>query len=975
MTEKVKKKRSLFGKLLIICSILLLTAVLGSVVAYFAGRYAFNRYFEHWGEKLVNLEERGLLSKEYGAGWQDVLAEKAMELEARRITEGEHDEMDQVKVVDGITLADYPSLSVVKLLSEIREYSNTIQISDRNGQSIASIKTNHQRARIEEFPPTLIKALVAAEDQNFYTNDLGIEYDSFVRAGLMAIQRSIFSFRRATPRGTSTITQQVAKLFISRLDEAGQRQVSTNVDRKVRELRLAVAMRKLYSADEILEVYMNHCVTSDYGLIGFKDIARGLLNKELHELTDAECVYLARMVKWGRNVNSRIVSQCRIDMPRIAAALGWDEEKQEEVLSEIENLTFSRPNRVTAEHGPLVDLANEFWLQTLRREGSTEQQLREMDLINPNSLVRRKGNLNIQLTIDLPLQRKLEELVDNRGYGQDTIITTEIRIGSYGENITLDSKPQDTIRKQSIITEPTDFSEPGSSYITTLQPGDTLLQNIRYRNLGKNEYRRSVFNYQRRPGHVDGQYYAYSIMDSRTGELLAYYSRDKLGSRLTGLLRNRTPNGSALAKPIINALNYDLGVFKPYSKWTDAKPVTEDVPWRREINYRGGTPVGVIFEETSVRGRGYPVHNYSRSLEGCQYVFDHLNTSNNILGVETIYRLNQQLFKQGEIAPDAFPLVNLLYRIGAYSKLRDELKLNYVTGVRVYRELSRIVGAEVDTIRSGNSRMVVSDSLYSVALGTLEMSLYEQMHLFNVLYNNEIIEKPAQRPSLVIKSIELNNNPVAVRDTIRRYRPFSDINNIRPTLLGLHKRLVSHRWDGLTDYDIAYTPDFNDPVYSYAHFHQDAYYINEPISNFAKSGTTDRIFRPFNVEPSSQERTNYGLWNAVIRVDMSKIRGSGPTEIRDLTVACIGETNQHYTGSRDGKSLHKFLTMGLLHKGGIKAPNGFYSQYENYLHRVTPETEDCSVPGKTTEDEIIQTETETESGDDYSEEVILREIN
>ena len=48
-------------------------------------------------------------------------------------------------------------------------------------------------------------------------------------------------------------------------------------------------------------------------------------------------------------------------------------------------------------------------------------------------------------------------------------------------------------------------------------------------------------------------------MDSRTGKLLAYYSKDKLGSRLACLLRNRTPNGSLTAKPIFNALNFDLG--------------------------------------------------------------------------------------------------------------------------------------------------------------------------------------------------------------------------------------------------------------------------------------------------------------------------------------------------------------------------------------------------------------------------------
>jgi membrane peptidoglycan carboxypeptidase len=156
---------------------------------------------------------------------------------------------------------------------------------------------------------------------------MGIEFESFVRAFLNAIKESVFKFRIVTPRGTSTITQQVAKLFISKLDEKGMRIISKSVDRKKRELQLAVALRKMYPAEDILEVYLNHCVTSDYGMIGCKDIARGLFDKELKDLSDAECVYLARMVKWGRNYKAKISTQCKIDMPRMARCWGGDLKK------------------------------------------------------------------------------------------------------------------------------------------------------------------------------------------------------------------------------------------------------------------------------------------------------------------------------------------------------------------------------------------------------------------------------------------------------------------------------------------------------------------------------------------------------------------------------------------------------------------------------------------------------------------------
>ncbi|MFP4165266.1 MAG: transglycosylase domain-containing protein [Chitinispirillaceae bacterium] len=938
-----KKKKSFLRKFLTFIIVLLIIVAAGSYPAYLGARYAFNRYFEHWGDKLVNLEKRGLLSTEFGAGWQDILMDQAMSKEAKRILKGEEEKKKiAVRVVDGITLADYPSLSVVKMLSEITEYSNTIRITDRKDRLITRIKTNHQRAPIDKFPQVLITALIAAEDQDFRDNEYGFEFDSFVRAGLRAIQRSIFSLSAKTPRGTSTITQQVAKLFISRLDDAGHRRVETTIQRKIRELRLAVALRKMYTPDEILEVYMNHAVTSDYGLIGYKDIANGLFGKELNELTDAECIYLARMVKWGRNVKSKIAAQCRIDMGRMGDALRWSQEKREKVLGEIDNLTFSRPKRIQGDHGPLVDLANEFWLKTLRQNGSSEEQIKQMDLIDPNSLVRRKGNLKIKLTIDLPLQKMLEQMVKNRGFGSDTTILSEARIGSYGEDVTLGYQPEDTIRNRWILSDTIEFSEPGSSFTVTLFPGDTVLRNIRYTKQGKNNYRRSVFYYNRRPTKVDGQYFAYSMMCSKTGKLLAYYSRDRLGSRLNCLLKNRTPNGSAVAKPILNALNFDLGEFKPYSRWTDSLAIRDSVPWSRKINYYRDRPIGVIYDNSAVRGRGYKVHNHSRKFDGCKHVFDHLTNSNNILAVETIYRLNRQLYNDGDIAPGAFPLINFFYRIGALSRIRDKLELDHVTGVRVYKELCRVAGIPVDTIYSGNSKRPIPDKMYSVALGTLEMSLYEQMHMFNILYNNDLIEKPSDHPSLVIESVHLNGKPVALNDTIRRYHPFSDINNIRPTLLATHNRLVGHTWEGLRDYDITFQSDTSDPIYTSEEFDEDAFYLDDPLANFGKSGTTDDILRPFNVDAVSDKRTNYCLWNAVLRLDLSRMAGGGESEVRDVTIACVGEGNRKYTGSRDGKSMHKYLTAGLLRNAGIKAANGYYTQYENYLRRVTPASEDCS---------------------------------
>lgn len=938
----MKKKGSLKKIILIACISAAGLILVSAYPSYILARYFFNRYFETWGDRLVSLEERRLLSREFGAAWKDVIADEAMEREADRIIEDKSQiGGDSVSIVDGVAVRDYPSLSIIRRLNEIQEYSNTIEITDRKGREIAVIRTNHRRGKIGEFPPVLIKALVAAEDANFYSNNLGFEFNSYVRAFIRAVFNSIKSLRLSKPRGTSTITQQVAKLFISDVDEEGRRIVSGTVDRKIREMRISAALRKIYKPEEILEVYLNHCVTSDYGLIGYKDISNGLLNKSLSDLSDAECVYLARMVKWGRNIHARISRQCRLDMPRIAEDMGWGRDKQAEVLAEIDTLSFFKPKQIQTQYGQLVDLANEFWLKILRKTQKDYEDYSSMDIINPNSLIRNKGNLKIKLTIDLPLQKELERLVKNRGYGQDTVIVTDVRIGSFGEDVSLNKKPQDTLRMLSVIDTLQKFSEPGSEFITSLMPGDTLVTNIRYAKTGPGKWRRSRYYYSRRPIKVDGQYFAYCILDSKTGKMLAYYSRDRIGSRLACLLQNRVPNGSSTAKPIFNALNFDLGIFQPYSKWSDSLPVDEDVPWKRKIEKRVGKPGWeVVFEHSSVRGRGYRMNNHEYVLDGCQYVFDHLAASNNILGVETVYRLNCSLFDDaGRPLKEAFGLSQFFYRIGAFNRIKNELKLKAVTGVRVYKELARIVGVDVDSMVSYGKRVPVSDSLYSVGLGTLELTLLEQAHLYNMLYGNSLIENPAGHPGLFIDTIVLNEMGIDLGevDTVRRCHPFSDPNNLRPTYLGMHKRLVSNIWDGLVEYDIPYTEEKVADFYISDEYNPDMFALREPLSNYAKSGTTDDMLRPFNVDVTSGERTNYGQWNAVIRVDLAKLDGGGEPEVMDITIACIGECNTHYTGARDGKSLHKYVSRDLLKRAGTPSREGFFKKYEDYIRRVTPE--------------------------------------
>ncbi len=916
--------------------ILLIIILISPFILYFGGERFSWWYADRWADKLIKLDEENLLSTQFGAAWQDIVYDDRYR-EQMGLINGDTISTE-VPIVKGVPVEDYPAISVIERLNSIDEYSNEILILDRNELEIARIQTDHRRVSYDSVPQTLILSIIAAEDGNFFENDHGFEYYSFVRAAGMSVIQTIKTGEKHSPRGTSTVTQQVGKMLVSQLDSKGQRYVSRSVDRKLRELRLAAALRKKYTAEEIMEVYLNHCVTSSYGLIGVADVSEGLFHKPIGEVSDAEAVYIARMVKWGVNVPDKIKFQCHIDMPRIQERMEWSDEYRDSVLSEIDSLTFEKPRMVDTEQGHLVDLANIYWLKFLESEGYSEEEQLEVDLLDPSSLIRKKGNLTIQLTIDLPLQNFLSEQIEERGY-IDSMIVTDLRIGSEADTIVGEIPTTTHPRWQPrVLTETEQFSDPGATYYTEVDSGDTIYTNISYdrgrrgTQLEEGLYRK-VSRYYRRSEVYTEQYYSYGILDSKTGELRAYSSRDRIGSGCAGLFYRPVPNGSSTIKPILYTLLYDLGIFDAHDKWDDRTEVLDSVPWKRTMSFsRADSSRGTGYFQNTNNGRPYRVKNHGNVIEGEQYIYDQLTRSNNILAVEALYRLNGVVFDEnGNLNRDHFQIGQLFTRLGIYDKMRLQFAGEEITGVRVIKEIARIVGAEVDSVSSMGNRYELPDDQYSVALGTMEMPLLQQAHLFNMLYDNTLIQNPADHISLYVKSITVNKRKydMDTLDQIVRYTPLGvhgNKSNLRPTQLGLFWRLRETGYDiPIPDYTGRRVDDTSAVALS-------SFARSGVLSNFAKSGTTDDIRRPFSYDRiTNAPKTNYCLWNGVVRVDMAKFTENADHEMTDLTVACIGEGSREMTGGRDGKSQHKFITRNLLRTAGTPSSNGFYTQYKAQL--------------------------------------------
>lgn len=157
------------------------------------------------------------------------------------------------------------------------------QIYDSAGNEIANIHATENRmlVKIEQVPLNLQNAFVAIEDNRFYEHN-GVDPRGLLRAVYANLRDQEIS------EGGSTITQQLAK-------NAYLTQERT-IKRKIQEVFLALQLEKQYTKQEILEMYLNQ-IYFGQGAYGVQAAAKTYFNKNVEELTLAECALLAGIPK------------------------------------------------------------------------------------------------------------------------------------------------------------------------------------------------------------------------------------------------------------------------------------------------------------------------------------------------------------------------------------------------------------------------------------------------------------------------------------------------------------------------------------------------------------------------------------------------------------------------------------------------------------------------------------------------------
>jgi membrane peptidoglycan carboxypeptidase len=162
-----------------------------------------------------------------------------------------------------------------------------------DGSVIATLyEQNRVPVPLKKMSPIMRKAIVAIEDSRFY------EHGALdLKGTLRAMVRN--SSEGEVQQGGSSITQQYVKLsLVEKARTAAERQQATEVSyqRKLTELRYAIAIESDLSKDEILERYLNLVNFGD-GAYGLQAAAQHYFRSTSDKLTLPQAALLAGLVK------------------------------------------------------------------------------------------------------------------------------------------------------------------------------------------------------------------------------------------------------------------------------------------------------------------------------------------------------------------------------------------------------------------------------------------------------------------------------------------------------------------------------------------------------------------------------------------------------------------------------------------------------------------------------------------------------
>jgi len=245
-------------------------------------------------------------------------------------------------------------------------------------------KQTRRATSFNELPPTLVKALTAVEDRDFFSHR-GVDLEAIARA----LFKNLSSHR--IREGGSTITQQLIKnQFLTPERTFG---------RKFAEAMMAIAIERRLTKEQIFALYCDRVYLGHSGITaiyGFKQAAQVFFGKELRELSLSETAFLAGLAQAPNRYSPHARPEEAIARRNVvleAMVVAGDVSADEAAAAKNEQLAFLPPQQ-------LDDTAAPHFVDYLRRE-LARHQVDEEDW----------PHLRIETTLDLDLQRAANQAV------------------------------------------------------------------------------------------------------------------------------------------------------------------------------------------------------------------------------------------------------------------------------------------------------------------------------------------------------------------------------------------------------------------------------------------------------------------------------------------------------------------------------------------------------------------------------------
>lgn len=499
-----------------------------------------------------------------------------------------------------------PVLSYKVLYKDITDYSESSESYFAGNVPIGKLNSEliRTKADLKDISPNMIHAVVAIEDELYYQHH-GVVPKAVIRASL----EELLNQPQAT--GGSSITQQLVKNQILTSE--------ISINRKFKEIMLALRLEKYFTKGEIMTSYLNMAPFGrDAGgrnVAGIGAAAEGIFNVKASKLNIPQAAFLAGLPKnpfeytpfknqGGQKSNvSAGIGRAHLVLHRMYAAGYIDKKQLTEALNYDYSKHFAKPKKgINTDYPYLqreVEKRAELILakQAAKREGGNADRIYK-NYLNYRNVVYERDN-NVYKNKKLSLQ----DIAKRDGYNYAVIQSDHERLTKLIENARLDLqnhgyKIYTTVNK-SIYDDMQTFARGYSGYSPdkrkTLNNGKTIDDPMQVGSI---------------------------LIENKSGKIISFVGGrgyDKLEYNFATDVPRQ--NGSTMKPLLVYAPAMELGLIQPGS-------IVADLPYKRVVN-------GNQYEPSD-----YGSTATNKLFHGFETVRDALAASHNVPAVDTFTRLS-----------------------------------------------------------------------------------------------------------------------------------------------------------------------------------------------------------------------------------------------------------------------------------------------------------------------------------------------